>query len=102
MDPIAQLSGRHEFHAAVRMALAEAASAGWRELWLCDPDFASWPLGERAVIESLTQWAGVGRRLILLALHFDEVVRRHARWAQWRRQWVHSVQCRATGRFPFR
>ena len=32
-------------------ALADAARAGCRELWLCDADFADWPLGERAVIE---------------------------------------------------
>ncbi len=95
MDQVERLDGRKAFHAAVRVALAEAAAAGWRDLWLCDPDFANWPLGERSVVESLTQWAGSQRRLTLLALHFDEVARRHARWAQWRRQWAHVVQCRA-------
>ena len=58
----------------------------------------AWPLGERSVIESLTRWAGAQRRLTLLALHYDEVSRRHARWAQWRRQWAHVVRLpRATG-----
>ena len=95
VDRSAAIAGRAEFHAAVRAALAEAAAAGWRELWLCDPDFANWPLGDPGVIDSLTRWAGGPRRLTLLALHYDEVARRHPRWAQWRRQWAHVVQCRA-------
>jgi len=95
MDSITRIDGREAFQAAVREALAEAATAGWREIWLCDPDFASWPLGERGVVENLTRWAGAQRRLHLLALHYDEISRRHARWAQWYRQWVHLVHCRA-------
>ncbi len=91
----APIAGRAEFQAAVRAALAEAAVAGWRELWLCDPDFAQWPLGEPGVIDSLSRWAGGARRLKLLALHYDEVSRRHPRWVQWRRQWAHGVECRA-------
>ena len=59
---------------------------GCRELWLCDNDFADWPIGERAVIESLSQWAGSHRRLTLIASTFDEVARRHARWNEWRKK----------------
>lgn len=92
---VAPIAGRAEFHGAVRAALAEAAVAGWREIWLCDPDFARWPLGEPGVIDSLTRWAGGQRQLTLLALDFDAVARRHPRWVQWRRQWAHRVQCRA-------
>jgi len=95
MDEIARIAGRGEFHAAVRFALAQAAAEGWRELWLCDPDFANWPLGERDVVDSFARWAGPQRRLTMLALHYDEVSRRHSRWAQWRREWAHVVQCRA-------
>jgi hypothetical protein len=95
MEELARIAGRNEFHAAVRAALAEAATEGWRDLWLCDPDFANWPLGEPGVIDSLTQWAGAERHLTLLALHYDEVSRRHPRWVQWRRQWAHRAQCRA-------
>ncbi len=95
MDLITRIAGREAFQAAVREALAEAAAAGWREIWLCDADFVRWPLGERGVIDSLTRWAGAHRRLTLLALDYDEVSRRHARFAQWRRQWVHVVHCRA-------
>jgi hypothetical protein len=31
----------------------------------------------------------------MLAAGYDEIVRRHARWADWRRQWSHVVECRA-------
>jgi len=88
------ITSRSEFHAALRSALAEAAAVGCRELWLCDADFADWPLGERQLVDSLSQWAGSHRRLTLIARSFDEVARRHARWNEWRRQWSHIVHCR--------
>jgi hypothetical protein len=95
-DDMFRLIGtRLEFQDAVREALAEAARTGCRELWLADEDFADWPLGERAVVEQLTQWAQAHRRMTLVARHFDELVRRHARWTEWRRQWSHVVECRS-------
>lgn len=86
---------RLEFHDALRDAFAEVARVGCRELWLADEDFGDWPLGEAAVVDQLTQWAHSHRRLTVVARHFDEVVRRHARWVEWRRQWSHVVECRA-------
>jgi peptidyl-tRNA hydrolase len=99
------ITTRGEFQDALHRAFADAAAIGCRELWLCDTDFADWPLGERAVIEQLRQWAGSQRRLTLIATTFDEVVRRHPRWVDWRRQWSHVVHCRAnteieTGAMP--
>ena len=67
IEPGTLISTRGEFHAALRLAFTEAASVGCRELWLCDADFADWPLGERVVIEHLAQWAASRRRLTLLA-----------------------------------
>lgn len=93
-DPGTLITTRGEFHSALRLAFAEAAASGSRELWLCDKDFADWPLGERAVVEHLGQWAASSRRLTVLAGNFDEVVRRHARWVEWRQQWSHIVSCR--------
>lgn len=89
------LASRLEFHDALREALAEAADHGCRELCLADEDFADWPLGERAVVQTLTRWAQSHRRMTLVASHFDEIVRRHARWAEWRVQWSHIVECRS-------
>jgi len=89
------LSSRAECQEAFRRAFAEAAQLGCRELWLCDVDYADWPLSERAVIDSLSQWAYSHRKLTMLAAGFDEIVRRHARWVDWRRQWSHVVECRS-------
>ena len=89
------IDGRTEFHAALRDAFAHAAARGCREIWLCDDDFADWPIGERAVIGHLAAWANSHRRLVLVARTFDEVARRHARFVEWRRTWAHIVQCRA-------
>ena len=99
------IASRGEFHAALQQAFEAAATLGCRELCLCDPDFADWPLGERKVVEQLGRWAGSQRRLTLLASTFDELVRRHPRWVEWRRQWAHVVHCRSNavleaGRMP--
>lgn len=92
--PQGRFQGREAFQQLVRDALATAAAQGWREIILSDADFHDWPLGERAVVESLQAWAGSGRRMTLLACNYDEVVRRHARFVQWRRTWDHLLNCR--------
>ena len=88
------ITSRAEFHAALRLAFIEAATAGSRELWLADIDFADWPLGERDVVESLGRWVASSRKLTLLAHNFEAVARLHPRWVTWRRQWSHVVTCR--------
>ena len=93
--PQGRFSGRADFQQLVRDALAAAAREGWSELILSDASFADWPLGERAVEESLQAWARSGRRLTLLACSYDEVVRRHARFVRWRSTWDHLVTSRA-------
>lgn len=92
--PDQPITTRAEFHAALRRGFAEAAAAGSREIWLSDPHFGDWPLGERDVIDSLTRWVASSRRLTLLANGFDQVARRHPRWVTWRRTWSHVVSCR--------
>ena len=59
------------------------------------PDFADWPLGERAVADALQAWSTGGRSLKMLAHRFDVFERHHARFVHWRRLWDHIVQCRA-------
>lgn len=93
-----RFSGRADFQQLVRDALAAAAREGWPELILCDAHFADWPLGERAVEESLQAWARRGRRMTLLACGYGEVVRRHARFVRWRSTWDHLVTSRACPR----
>lgn len=95
--PSGRFAGRVEFQRLVRDALARAAQEGWRELILADPDFADWPLGERAVAASLGAWSASGRRCTLLACRYDELAVRHARFVTWRRAWSHIVEARACG-----
>ena len=95
--PTGAFIGRETFRTLVRAALARAAHEGWRELIVCDAGFQDWPLGERAVVESLQQWASGGRRLTMLAADYAEVQRRHARFVQWRVRWDHIIVCRRAG-----
>ena len=93
--PEGAVDGPGAFAARVREVLAAAAAQGWSEIVFSDPDFADWPLGERAVADALQGWASSGRSLRLIATHFDVFNRSHARFVQWRRLWDHIVQCRA-------
>lgn len=92
----AKFSGRREFQDALRAMLERAVKEGWSEMILSDPDFSDWPLGERATIELLDRWAGRGRRLVMLAGRYHEVVNRHARFVAWRKTWDHVIECRQT------
>lgn len=89
------ITTRLEFIDGLRAAFAEAASAGTRELLMCDEDFADWPLNEPAIIDALTKWAMPHRKLFVLARHYDEIRRRHPRFVDWRRTWAHVMACRA-------
>jgi hypothetical protein len=93
--PAGRFEGRVAFEQLVRDALAGAAREGWREIILCDATFADWPLGERVVAESLQAWSASGRRCILLARKWDDAIRRHARFVNWRRTWAHIIEARA-------
>lgn len=94
--PEGRFNGREAFQQLVRDALATAAREGWREIILSDANFHDWPLGERAVVESLQEWAHSGRRMTLLACTYDEVIRRHARLVRWRGTWDHILTCRVS------
>ena len=92
--PFGRFSGRSEFAQLVRDALACAAREGWSEIIISDATFEDWPLGERAVAESLQAWSTSGRKFTMLGKRYDEVSRRHARFVNWRRTWAHVVECR--------
>lgn len=93
--PCGRFAGREAFRQLVRDALACAARDGWRQIILCDADFQDWPLGERAVAQSLHDWSATGRRCTLVARRYDAMVRTHARFVEWRRTWSHIVEARA-------
>lgn len=90
-----RFEGRAQFQQAVRDALRAAAHDGWHEIVLSDASFEDWPLGERAVCADLQAWARPGRRFVMLASRYDELVRRHARFVAWRTTWAHLIDCRA-------
>ena len=86
---------RAQFQAAVRSAFAQIAATGTRDIWMCDDDFAEWPLNDPQVIEHLSNWASAHRRCTVLASRYDSLQRQHPRWVQWRRQRSHVVHCLA-------
>lgn len=89
--PSRRFEGRDDFRQLIRDGLDHAARDGWREIILSDPSFVDWPLGERAVMDSLLAWSHSGRRITLLARRYDDVARQHARFVQWRGRWSHIV-----------
>lgn len=89
-----RFTGRGEFAELVHHAFAAAATGGWREIIVCDADFADWPLGERAFIDALGDWSRTGRKFTMIARSYDAILRKHARFVTWRRNWAHIVECR--------
>lgn len=98
--PEGTFGGLSAYQDRLRRAIREAAArqSAWM-LW-SDSDFRDWPLGERAVLQDLNEWAGRGRQLRILARQFDDVPRLHPRFVAWRQQWDHIIECRVSGRVP--
>jgi len=92
--PEGRLEGRRRFESVLRQAFGVAAREGWPSLYLSDPDFRDWPLGERAVIEALDAWAGRGRQLWILAHDYAPLRLAHPRLVAWRTRWSHIVDAR--------
>ena len=93
--PQGRVNGLVAFQQLVRDTLVCASNQGWKEIIFCDATFADWPLGERAVADALQAWSKTGRKFILLATRYDELMRRHARFVTWRKTWSHIIECRA-------
>ncbi len=87
------IESRSEYQAALWRAFELIAESSAKEIWMCDADFADWPLNEPQVVEQLSRWAVSHRRCHVLALDYNLMPRRHPRWVQWRRHWSHVVSC---------
>lgn len=88
------IASRDDFRRALVAAIdAAAQQGGATQLWLCDPDFSTWPLDRPEVVEALSRWARSHRRLTLLAADYRGLAQGAARWHAWRRHWSHIVQC---------
>ena len=92
--PVGRFAGREVFQQLVRDTLAVAAVEGWKEIILADASFDDWPLRERAVVESLNAWSKSGRRLTMLAVRFENLMRDQPRFVTWRKTWGHIIECR--------
>jgi hypothetical protein len=88
-------SGRADFQRLLIETLAWAAEQGCRELHAWDASFVDWPLSDAQALAALATWARSGRQLHLLALQYDDVLRRHPRFVRWRRDYAHCVTARA-------
>ena len=88
-------AGRADFQRLLIESLAWANEQGCRELHAWDASFVDWPLSDATALAALTAWASNGRQLHLLALQYNDVVRRHPRFVRWRRDFAHCVTARA-------
>ena len=93
--PTGRMEGREVFTDLVRQALVVAAAQRWPRLELSDADFSDWPLGERAVVESLQVWVRQGGEIRFMARDFGPLRLAHPRLVSWRTLWSHRVQAHA-------
>jgi hypothetical protein len=87
--------GREAYAATLLAAMQHAARVQSPQITWADTDFAAWPLGRADMLQALTDWVGGGRRLTLIAAHYNAFPQRHTRWMAWRRTWSHAVRCLA-------
>ena len=87
------ITSRSEFQTSLKDAFAMVAESGVSEIWLCDENFADWPLNEPEVVALLARWSLPHRRCNVLSLDFGALQQRHPRWVQWRRDRAHVVHC---------
>ena len=92
--PVGRFAGREIFQQLVRDTFSVAATEGWKEIIMADADFDDWPLRERAVVESLNAWSKSSRRLTMLAVRYDSLIRDQPRFVTWRKTWGHIIECR--------
>ena len=97
--PEGRFVGRQQFENLVVQGLLQAAASASALVWLCDPDFADWPLGQRPLVDALDAWAVATRghplaQLRMLAQSYDDMRVRHARFVTWRARWSHRVEVR--------
>ncbi len=86
------INSRSAYVDALCWGFDTAIEQGARQLLCVDANFEHWPLGDAALLQSLTAWMRLPqRRLVLLAASYEEVPRRHPRFNMWRRDWAHAL-----------
>lgn len=95
MSESSTFEGRLAFQDAVLSLLAWAGDHQARCIAAFDPDFADWPWSRPQALEALQRWAGKGRQLKLLALHYETLLQGQPRFVRWRRDYGHLVEAKA-------
>jgi hypothetical protein len=96
-DRGALIDGRSEFTQAVRRSLRQAYRQRERELCFVDIDFEIWPLDDAEVQGTLSEWARLPqRRLLMVGSRFDTIPRLFSRFTAWRGTFAHVVEAFAT------
>lgn len=100
MNPI-EIQDAAGFRAAVRATVDAALARETRRLLFVSPAFEGWPLDDPSLLEALTGFLRrPGRRLVLLAEHFERMERQCPRFTQWRPTWSHAVEARMPDDVP--
>lgn len=90
------ITTRSEFVAAVRQGVDMALAQRARHMLWVDADFADWPLDDAALLRQLLDWLRLPRRqLMLLAADYEDLRRRHARFAALYASWSHAITARS-------
>lgn len=87
------IEGSQAFKAALRTLLTSLPTQGSRDIWMIDQRFQNWPLNEAPVLDALGAWLRLGgRRVGMLGVDFDAVLRDHPRLARWRQDHGHGFE----------
>lgn len=87
------IEGSQAFCAAVRAVLTNLQAEGSRQVWLIDHHFHNWPLNEAPLLDALGAWLRLGgRRIGMVGVDFDAVVREHPRLLRWRAAHGHGFE----------
>ena len=85
------IEGSQAFRAAITALLTSLPTHGSRQIWMLDYRFQGWPLNDPAVLDALGAWLRLGgRRVGMVGIDFDAVVRDFPRLVRWRQDHAHG------------
>lgn len=85
--------GRAEFHRALMGLMGQAERGSAQRLYLVDPDFSVWPLGDATFLTALTNFVKrPGRQVWVLAQSDASWPRQQVRFQVWRQSWGHTLK----------
>ncbi len=89
------ITTRSGFVAAVQQALEQALAQRARRMLWADADFADWPLNDALLLQRLVDWLRLPQRqLLLLAVDYEGLRQRHARFTALYGLWSHAIAAR--------